>query len=47
MENLFFLLCLAFIVFFVSLFVKQIQSALEVTNIFESWLTPKIIPHGR
>jgi len=44
---LFFLLCLAFLVFFVSFFVKQIQSALEVTHIFKTWLAPKIILHGQ
>ena len=48
MENLlFFLICFALIVFWVYLFLKQIQFALEVTNIYKNWLAPKIILTGQ
>ena len=44
---LFFLLCFALIVFWVYLFLKQIQLALELTNIYKNWLAPKIILKGQ
>ena len=48
MENLlFFLLCFALIVFWVYLFWKQIQYALEVTNTYKNWLSPKIVLKGQ